>query len=140
MRRALCRLASLLGALGALAATPLAAAAQQADSDACRSRGAVAARPDLVSTRGAGPSAVDTSFHIAVERRRWAVHAVERGAEVAAGVTSSAPWHACVGAWVTMDRADVEIQDAYGQVHIRASLAPLMRVLGRWRPGPGNEP
>lgn len=137
MRPALCRLASLLGAL---AATPLAAAAQQADSDACGSRGAVAVRPELVSTRGAGPLAVDTSFQIAVERRRWAVQAVERGAEVAADVAPSAPWHACVGAWVTMDRAEVEIQDAYGQVHIRASLEPLMRVLGRWRPGPGNEP
>lgn len=137
---------SRLAILLALVLAPTVARAQQPAAEctdsvlaSIRIDGAGAGEPGGAAGRAATLD-VDTSYTFSVDQKRWSQR--DLSASVAAGLTGTerASWRACFGAWVTMRRATVEVENARGTVHLRANLTPLMERLRRHPAGRQQEP
>lgn len=129
--------------IGVLAALWLIAPAAGAQTDRplpCPDSGVVVLSIDSAGQRLLREigSSVDTTYIISVneERRTW----LNRTASVAVGVRGIQPasWHACAGAWASLRQATLILENAQGQVHVRASLEPLLAAL-RMRDSPPRE-
>lgn len=126
--------------LGSTLAGPL--AAQGASAAACSLSGIVV----TTDSATAGPladgetarEAIDTTHAIAVERRTWSARDLSAGVAAGIGGMDGARWSACAGASVNARRADLQVQGAYGTVHIRADLRPLLQRLRLDRPRPDH--
>jgi hypothetical protein len=89
-------------------------------------------------------TAIDTTATFSLEERRWrwssiaawvAAGASGGGSGLAAGAhrsagrgTDSAPWHACVGAGLTMRDATLLVRRAGGTIRLKVDLSPLARL------------
>ena len=104
--------------------------AQGASPVECPDSGVVAVTADTLLARLSRVS-IDTTYTLSIARKQWTVR--DLSASVAAGVTGMerASWRACAGAGVTIERADVLLENVQGRVRIRASVEPLLEVLRR---------
>lgn len=131
----------LLAGLVAMRSVP--AVAQERARSSCPASGVVALRadglPQAVPERALRAS-IDTVYDLAIDQKRWT--ASDLAGSVAVGVTGMerASWTACAGAWVSIRRADVLVENVRGSVRLRASIAPLMETLRRHSADPQSNP
>ena len=104
--------------------------AQSASPTECPDSSVVTLSADSLLSRLSRLS-VDTTYTLSIARKQWSAR--DLSASVAAGVTGMerASWAACVGAGVSIERADVLLENVQGRVRIRASVEPLLEVLRR---------
>jgi hypothetical protein len=124
-------------------AVPAGAAGQERTRAPCPASGVIEIRSDGVVRTVPGSAlraSIDTVYDLSIQQKRWTAR--DLSASVSAGVTGMerASWTACAGAWVTIQRADVLLENVQGQVRLRASLAPLVETLRRHSVGPESNP
>ena len=127
----------------ALCALPAGAGAQGSATPECADSALISVRTDELSATAPLASAsqgIDTTYTISVGRKRWSAQDISASAAAGVAGTERASWRACVGAWVTMRRTNVEVANARGTVHLRATLEPLREVLRRHSAGRQQEP
>ena len=83
---------------------------------------------------------VDTVYRLSIGRKEWSGEHVSGSIGAGFAGMERASWSACAGARVYMRRAAVVLENVQGEVHLRASLAPLLEALRRRRADPPPTP
>jgi hypothetical protein len=119
-------------ALVALVATTRSAGAQCADSAYARVAADSARAPAASAPSAVSPDKVfDRVITLAIDDRTWQRDTVQAGVALgASGVagTRRAPWHACVGASVSLGRVTATLHNVHGLIRIHADLRALEAI------------